>query len=725
MSGPNQTLQEWLRTPLSEVYTSPSPSSPSCSLLETRMRPQPLYREAIQAVYRQSDLLPIESLKDDAAFWSEYIAAAGGVERSFRSSGTTQSERSLSPFSKQGLDLYRQFSLRGFWAMLQNFFPHPQDALGLSMVPNTSVWPDSSLAQMLAWIGAEGRLTYIDDGAEPLLPQEPIWLFATAFHLVQFADRGQTCRLPAGSIVVETGGTKGRSRSVSREELYELIEASFAVPRNRIVSEYGMCELASQAYDFVPNPDGAELPLSKRRYRFPKWIRLQVADSRGLLKSEGFGSLLVDDRIRCDLPWPIRTEDLVNLNPQGSFELLGRVPLSALKGCSLLAEDCHKRKTLPSATAKIDRLLSPDPATLAARAKILVSTLETIWDMVEHKALLLDLLGSPRLAAALEEDLRRSTPKSVECWVRAALAAIDTETPKSWLIIPPRTHPIAALYPLALGSLLGLDLTVRVSSGSDLLHFWKRELEHSDLVKIDLLPESYRVGDLPAPQVGALLAFASDETLREFKDSSPWPLQGFGSFITASIAHKSALTKGHLADYIWKDTFSLGQKGCMSSRLLFVWGAPEDHLEDWIASEAAFHQAGKNWSEPIPPNEAISLVHTHLDLLRRGQDVLRLGAEFPLIRFCSWSKNTQIDSSLAQRPWILSILAVASGDEADFIDWLSQQTDLQKLSACPSSSDLVNDLAVEICELGAANAPIWNGFHQGRRLFTAGKAQTS
>ncbi len=70
--------------------------------------------------------------------------------------------------------------------------------------------------------------------------------------------------MPEGSIVIETGGTKGKTRSVTREELYTLISNCFSVDRNHIVSEYGMCELASQAYDFVENPQGPILPLELR-----------------------------------------------------------------------------------------------------------------------------------------------------------------------------------------------------------------------------------------------------------------------------------------------------------------------------------------------------------------------------------------------------------------------------------------------------------------------------
>ena len=99
------------------------------------------------------------------------------------------------------------------------------------------------------------------------LKTKPLWLFGTAFHWLNALDAGLCEPLPRGSVVFETGGTKGKSREVTREQLFEEIAAGFSVPTTAIVSEYGMSELACQAYDFVPFGLGADL--KDRRFKFP------------------------------------------------------------------------------------------------------------------------------------------------------------------------------------------------------------------------------------------------------------------------------------------------------------------------------------------------------------------------------------------------------------------------------------------------------------------------
>ena len=83
--------------------------------------------------------------------------------------------------------------------------------------------------------------------------REPLVLCGTAFAFVHLLDRlearGEKLALPAGTRVMETGGFKGRSRELSRDELHGGIEARLGVPRARIVNQYGMCELASQFYE--------------------------------------------------------------------------------------------------------------------------------------------------------------------------------------------------------------------------------------------------------------------------------------------------------------------------------------------------------------------------------------------------------------------------------------------------------------------------------------------
>ena len=85
--------------------------------------------------------------------------------------------------------------------------------------------------------------------------RRPVCLAATAFALLHVLDAmeadGLRVSLPPGSRIMETGGFKGRSRMVSREELYERTCDRFGVDQGAVVAEYGMTELSSQYYDRV------------------------------------------------------------------------------------------------------------------------------------------------------------------------------------------------------------------------------------------------------------------------------------------------------------------------------------------------------------------------------------------------------------------------------------------------------------------------------------------
>jgi hypothetical protein len=151
--------------------------------------------------------------------------------------------------------------------------------------------------------------------------------------------------LPPGSRVLETGGYKGRSREVSRAELYAGITRCLGIPTSHIISEYGMSELSSQAYDaIVPGTstpaaaDNARPFAPSRHFRFPPWARARVMspeDGREVADGE-VGLLRVVDLANVRSVMAVQTEDLVIRRGEG-FVLLGRLPRAEAKGCSLLA----------------------------------------------------------------------------------------------------------------------------------------------------------------------------------------------------------------------------------------------------------------------------------------------------------------------------------------------------------------------------------------------------
>ncbi|MDQ6931272.1 MAG: hypothetical protein M3126_11485 [Candidatus Eremiobacteraeota bacterium] len=220
-------------------------------------------------------------------------------------------------------------------------------------VPNPALNPHSSLGYMMAQISAQrgdGRTGWyitdesilanafaqdlraaIDDGA-------PVCVAGTAFGLVAlldtFSESKDRFTLPPGSRIMETGGFKGRSRVLSREDFYAQIAATFGVDRRAIVAEYGMTELTSQYYDSAHSREQ-----SLRVKISPPWLRARVVDAAGATVPNGIvGALVHVDLANRSSALAIGTEDLGCMTDDG-LVLLGREAGAALRGCSLDAED--------------------------------------------------------------------------------------------------------------------------------------------------------------------------------------------------------------------------------------------------------------------------------------------------------------------------------------------------------------------------------------------------
>jgi hypothetical protein len=185
------------------------------------------------------------------------------------------------------------------------------------------------------------------DAAELFLRQasesrQAVAVMGTAFNFVNLLDgmtgRGERITLPPGSCVLETGGYKGRSRVLSKSDLHALLADRLGILSDRSVSEYGMSELSSQAYDRVL---GASRPThdATRPFRFPPWARVQViSPETGREVAEGeTGLLRLFDLANVWSVQAVQTEDLAIRRADG-FELLGRAAAAEPRGCSLMAD---------------------------------------------------------------------------------------------------------------------------------------------------------------------------------------------------------------------------------------------------------------------------------------------------------------------------------------------------------------------------------------------------
>jgi len=130
------------------------------------------------------------------------------------------------------------------------------------------------------------------------------------------------------TIVMETGGMKGKRKEMVREELHATLCKGFGV--DKIHSEYGMTELLSQAYS---KGDGI--------FNCPPWMKILIRDTNdpfSYLPINRTGGMNVIDLANINSCSFIATQDLGKLHSDNSFEVLGRFDNSDIRGCNLLVE---------------------------------------------------------------------------------------------------------------------------------------------------------------------------------------------------------------------------------------------------------------------------------------------------------------------------------------------------------------------------------------------------
>ncbi|HRE89645.1 MAG TPA: hypothetical protein PK095_10970 [Myxococcota bacterium] len=220
----------------------------------------------------------------------------------------------------------------------------------VSLIPRSDVMKDSSLSHMVSalaeplssesyWamdrhgLDVEVALRGLNEGFGA--GDEPVVLLTTAFALVELIEQAKyLVRLAPGSRVMVTGGFKGKKEPIAERELFAMIKKKLGVPPERVVSEYGMTELSSQAY-------GVGLgPAQKAELRPMSTLRFAIVDpSSGTLMSEGQSGLVACfDLLNLDNVSFILTSDVGRLDG-GALTLEGRLPGAVARGCGLTAEE--------------------------------------------------------------------------------------------------------------------------------------------------------------------------------------------------------------------------------------------------------------------------------------------------------------------------------------------------------------------------------------------------
>lgn len=148
-------------------------------------------------------------------------------------------------------------------------------------------------------------------------------LIGVTFALLDFAEQFPT-KLQS-TIIMETGGMKGRKKEMTKDEVYSALKTAFGV--SEIHSEYGMTELLSQAYS-----------TKDKIHICPPWMKVFVRDEEDPfnIKTSGRGVINIVDLANINSCSFIATDDVGEVFEDGSFKIFGRLDNSDLRGCSLL-----------------------------------------------------------------------------------------------------------------------------------------------------------------------------------------------------------------------------------------------------------------------------------------------------------------------------------------------------------------------------------------------------
>lgn len=297
----------------------------------------PVYKNYVDALavnsasirkIEQIPFLPIRFFKSHAVVSGDF--EPGAV---FESSGTTTTVNSRH-YVNDAL-LYKESFTKGF----ELFYGDAKGLCIIGLLPSYLERNSSSLVYMVNELVKQSNHPqsgfYLNEYEKlgTVLQQlenqkQPTLLIGVTFALLDLAEKFSMSL--QYTTVVETGGMKGRRKEMIRAEVHDVLKRAFHVPV--IHSEYGMTELLSQAYS---KGNGI--------FKSPPWMKILVRDEEDPLYVRSCpgsghitGAINVIDLANIHSCSFIATDDAGRLYPNGSFEVLGRLDNSDLRGCSLL-----------------------------------------------------------------------------------------------------------------------------------------------------------------------------------------------------------------------------------------------------------------------------------------------------------------------------------------------------------------------------------------------------
>jgi phenylacetate-coenzyme A ligase PaaK-like adenylate-forming protein len=268
--------------------------------------------------------LPIQFFKSH-----KVTSSLGEIEETFSSSGTTGNI--TSKHFVTDISVYEESYLKGF----NHFYKDIKEYTVLALLPNYLERKGSSLVYMVDDLIKKSQqpesgfyLNNLKELSEKVIRLDQsgkkVLLIGVSFALLDLIEQQQFNL--KNTVIMETGGMKGRRKELIREELHSVLKNGFGV--SQIHSEYGMTELLSQAY-------------SKGNGIFdcPPWMKILTRDTEDALtiqqpnKTGGINVIDLANYNSCSF---IATQDLGKYYQNGSFEVIGRFDSSDIRGCNLM-----------------------------------------------------------------------------------------------------------------------------------------------------------------------------------------------------------------------------------------------------------------------------------------------------------------------------------------------------------------------------------------------------
>jgi phenylacetate-coenzyme A ligase PaaK-like adenylate-forming protein len=268
--------------------------------------------------------LPIQFFKS-----RQVLSSLDEVQETFTSSGTTG--KATSTHFVTDIHFYKESYLKGF----AHFYGNIEAYTVLALLPNYLERTGSSLVFMVDDLIRKSKNPesgfYLDNReelAKKLIELDKngqkILLIGVSFALLDLIEIQQFSL--KNTIIMETGGMKGRRKELVREELHAILQNGFGV--SEIHSEYGMTELLSQAYS---KGNGI--------FKTPPWMKILTRDTEDALtinalgKNGGINIIDLANYNSCSF---IAAQDLGKVHENETFEIIGRFDNSDIRGCNLL-----------------------------------------------------------------------------------------------------------------------------------------------------------------------------------------------------------------------------------------------------------------------------------------------------------------------------------------------------------------------------------------------------